>query len=482
MIRLTKICATLGPATRELETLENLLAAGMDLVRLNFSHGNIDDHAMTVRRVRTAAKTVQRPVAIMQDLQGPRIRIEQLPQKVQLENGRRAVLTPRGMTGVLAKDLLRLPYTFTSLHKDVSVGARVLLKDGTIQLRVIESTAKGLICEVIRGGEVGSGAGMNFPDSTLGVPALTARDREHIAAGVKMGVDAIALSFVRDADDIHRAREILRNAKSEASIVAKIERSAALENLDGILAATDGVLVARGDLGVECSMEAVPLLQKDIIRRAIRSNTFVITATQMLESMIHSPMPTRAEVSDVANAVLDGSDAVMLSAETAIGKHPICAVTWMDKICRAVEAESKLTVEPAIPPDTPPDDFIPAVAASAVALAEQSSAAAFLPFTFSGRAATTISMRRPSIPIYAFTPNEKIDRRLAFYRGVVSRTLRKRKTRDDMFKQGLDVLTAEKVLGPDQVVVFVGGYAMAHGAANTVKVHRIGAPQLGRVR
>jgi pyruvate kinase len=480
MIRLTKICATLGPASREPETLEKLLAAGMDLVRLNFSHGSLDDHALTVRRIRQAAKGVRRPIGIMQDLQGPRIRIEQLAAKVVLEPGKRVALFPRGGSGSVAKDLLRLSYTFTTLHKDVAVGTRVLLKDGTIELRVVESSAKAIVCEVVRGGEVGSGAGMNFPDSTLSVPALTARDREHIAAGVKMGVDAIALSFVRDADDIHRAREILRHAKSDACIVAKIERSAALENLDSILEATDGVLVARGDLGVECSMEHVPLLQKDIIRRAIRSNTFVITATQMLESMIHSPMPTRAEVSDVANAVLDGSDAVMLSAETAIGKHPICAVTWMDKICRAVEAESKLTVEPAVPPDTPPDDFIPAVAASAVALAEQASAAAFLPFTFSGRAATTIAMRRPSIPIYAFTPNEKIDRQLAFYRGVVSRTLKKRKTRDDMFKQGLDVLTAEKVLVPDQVVVFVGGYAMAHGAANTVKVHRVGAPQLGR--
>ncbi len=481
-MRLTKICATLGPATRDRAKIEQLLAAGMDLVRLNFSHGDLADHAKTVRNVRKAALGVDRPIGIMQDLQGPRIRIEKIEGKVDLVPGRRVALLPRGAKSPSARDLTPLPFTFGSLHRDVAVGARILLKDGTIELRVVESTAKSLVCEVVRGGAIGSGAGMNFPDSTLSVPALTARDREHIAAGVKMGVDAIALSFVRDADDIHRAREILRNARSEALIIAKIERSAALENLDGILEATDGVIVARGDLGVECSMEAVPLLQKEIIRRSIRSNCFVITATQMLESMIESSTPTRAEVSDVANAVLDGSDAVMLSAETAIGKHPAEAVGWMDRIAQAVEAESRIPVEPAIPPDTPPDDFIPAVAQSAVALAEQASAAAIMPFTFSGRAATTISMRRPAVPIYAFTPSDRIDRRLAFYRGVYARTLKKRSARDEMFQRGLDVLRADEILFPDQVVVFVGGYAMAHGAANTVKVHRIGARQVGRPR
>lgn len=481
-MRLTKICATLGPASRERAVIDQLLAAGMDLVRLNFSHGAMEEHATTVRNVRESAKKVDRAIGIMQDLQGPRIRIGSLPETITLKEGDRAILVPRSQTGSgIPRDLIRLPFTFESVHRDVDVGSRVLLKDGTIELRVIESTKRGLVCETRRGGPIHAGAGMNFPDSTLAVPALTARDRDHMAFGIKMGVDAIALSFVRDAEDIHRAREVLRNAKSDALIVAKIERSAALENLDEILEATDGVIVARGDLGVECSIEAVPLLQKDIIKRAIRRNCFVITATQMLESMIHAPTPTRAEVSDVANAVLDGSDAVMMSAETAIGKYPAAAVAQMDRIARAVEAASRMTVEPLIPPDTPPDDFIPAVAQAAVALAEQASAAALMPFTFSGRAAATIAARRPMIPILAFTPSDQIDRQLAFYRGVFARTLKKRKTRDDMFKQGLDVLLDKEILHHDQVVVFIGGYAMAHGAANTVKVHRVGARQIGRL-
>jgi pyruvate kinase len=479
-LRLTKICATLGPATQSRAAIERLLAAGMDLVRLNFSHGAIADHAAVVREVRAAAARLDRPIAIMQDLQGPRIRIGSIAEKVRLEPGMRVALLPRGASPGKARDLIALPYTFDTVHRDVAVGTRVLLRDGTIELRVLESAARGLVCSVERGGEVQPGCGMNFPDSTLAVPALTDRDREHMAAGIKMGVDAIALSFVRDGDDIERARRILKRRKCEALIVAKIERSAALEHLDEILDATDGVIVARGDLGVECSMEAVPLLQKDIIRRAIRGQCFVITATQMLESMIHSSMPTRAEVSDVANAVLDGSDAVMLSAETAIGKHPAAAVAMMDRIARAVEAETRVMVSPAIPPDTPPDDFIPAVAQSAVALAVQSSAAALMPFTFSGRAATTLAALRPSIPILAFTPSEAIDRQLAFYRGVLSRQLGRRNARDDMFKQGLEVAVEAGDLHDGQVVVFIGGYAMAHGAANTVKVHRVGARQIGR--
>ena len=342
-MRLTKICATIGPATQSVRRIEGLVAAGMDIARLNFSHGDVEFHRQVAGRVRRAARRAGRPVALLQDLQGPRIRIGKLPEGgLELCVGDLLLLSS-GQAGAsrLPPGTRSLPLTYPKLCQEARRGHRILLKDGTIRLRICSVHVGGLLTEVEQAARLTSGAGLNAPDSRLDVPALTRRDRDHLQAGLEMGVDAVALSFVRDRQDIRRARELMRRAGREALIVAKIERAEAMENLEEILKEADGVIVARGDLGVECSLEAVPMLQKQIIRQAIRSGSFVITATQMLESMTDHPTPTRAEVSDVANAVLDGSDAVMLSGETAVGRYPEEAVATMDRIARKVETAGR---------------------------------------------------------------------------------------------------------------------------------------------
>ncbi len=472
-MRLTKICATLGPATSTPEAIERLIAAGMDVARLNFSHGDAATHALLARHVREAASRADRPIALMQDLQGPRIRIGRFEAgTADLQAGDRVHLRTTNVAR-RPRGARVLPVTYAGLKDDVDRGDRILLKDGTIELIVRSRRGDSVVTEVRRGGSVHEGAGLNAPDSTLSVPALTARDRRHLRVGAEIGVDAVALSFVRDGEDIHRARRILRAAGSDALVVAKIERTAALENLDAILAASDGVIVARGDLGVECPIEMVPLLQKGIIRSAIEADTFVITATQMLESMIERPTPTRAEVSDVANAVLDGSDVVMLSGETAVGAYPDLAVAAMARIARTVERSSDIVVVPPLPTSDKDDDFVPALAHAAVRLAEKASARAFVPFTENGRAAILLSAERPPRPVFAFTSDEAVGRRLAFFRGVYAKRLPKARTQDEMFAAGLDVLVRCGRLKKRDVAVLVGGYTAAHGAPNTLKVSRV---------
>lgn len=405
--RRTRICATIGPASGEPETLRALVEAGVDIVRLNFSHGDLETHAKVARRVHAAARGVDRPIAVMADLQGPRIRIGRLREAQEVEAGDEVLLGPGG-----------LPVTFASLPDAVSARQRVLLKDGSIRLRVTAVERGAVRCAVERGGRITSGAGMNLPDSSLDLPGLTARDRRHLQAAAEMGVDAVALSFVRDADDIEAARRILRRLGSGAHVVAKIERAEALVNLDAIVAAADGVLVARGDLGVECGLEQVPLLQKDLIRRAVRARTFVITATQMLESMITAPAPTRAEASDVATAVFDGADAVMLSAETAAGQYPFEAVNIMDRIIARVEEDSgwRAMIEASRP--APEHSAADAIAAAARQVAHTIDAAVICAFTASGSTALRAARERPEAPVLGLTTSMHTARRLAVVWGV----------------------------------------------------------------
>lgn len=474
--RLTRICATLGPASSTPERLDALVAAGMDIARLNFSHGEPEEHARVLRSVRAAAKRAGRHVAVMQDLQGPRIRLGRVKDGAIVLSSRSIVRIVCGRKALgLVGDESMLTVEYAGLPRDVRPGERLLLKDGTVQLRVMRVRGHVVETRVERGGRLTTHAGLNAPDSRLRVPALTERDLDHLAAGVKMGVDAVALSFVRDANDVLRAREHLRSRGSKALVIAKIERAEALLNLDAILVAADGVLVARGDLGVECPVETVPLLQKDIIHRALEHGSFVITATQMLETMTHNETPTRAEVSDVANAILDGTDAVMLSGETAVGKYPDQAIATMDRIARAVEGSVHQEGLRVTRSASPPRDFVSALARTAVELAELSGATALVPFTASGRTAALLSAARPSIPLFALTYDDRVCRRMSFYRGIRAERVPVSKSLDRLFAHGVKHLLARKLVRRDDVVVLIGGSRLAPSSANTLKVMRVGA-------
>ncbi|MSR47807.1 MAG: pyruvate kinase [Planctomycetes bacterium] len=478
--RLTKIVATLGPSSQTPSVVQALVEAGLDIARLNFSHGDARGHARLAAVVRSAARKVGRTVAVLQDLQGPRIRIGALPAEwcdgtgaFRLEEGQTirlggAVATRDRRSGIT------LPTTFPALARDVRRGERLLLRDGRVEV-VVEAVRDGVIRALVRrGGDIRSRSGINAPDSRLDVPALTAKDRVDLAVGARLGVDAVALSFVRDAADVERARRELARLGSRAMVVAKIERREAIEQLDALLGAADGVMVARGDLGVELGPEAVPLLQKEILRKALARHSFAITATQMLESMVESATPTRAEVSDVANAILDGTDALMLSGETANGRHPVAAVAAMDRIARHVERGTQIAVPAEPPPGAPADDFIFALAGAAVQLAEQSGARALLPFTESGRTAAIVATYRPELPIIALTPHPATARRLAFWRGVTARLLPRHRDLARLFAAGVRRACAAGDLARGDVAVLVGGHALAPGGSNTLQVVRVG--------
>jgi len=343
----TKIVCTIGPASSSPETLRKLVSAGMNVARLNFSHGSYEDHAELIRKIRAVSEELGIPVAILQDLQGPKIRVGDLPKEgVQLENGARVVFT----TGEADIPSLKLPVTYEKLHEDVKAGERILLDDGLLSAKVVEVKGREVVCEMIDGGMLTSHKGVNFPDSHLTVSPITEKDKADVVFGVGQHVDFIALSFVRSAKEIEDLRGLIRAAESapgferahEAPIrvIAKIEKREALENLDAIVAAVDAIMVARGDLGIETDAAAVPLAQKRLINACRDVAKPVIVATQMLDSMIRNPRPTRAEVSDVANAVIDHADAVMLSGESASGKYPVEAVTMMAKIVTETEAST----------------------------------------------------------------------------------------------------------------------------------------------
>ncbi|MBL8843220.1 MAG: pyruvate kinase [Planctomycetes bacterium] len=480
-MRLTKIVATLGPSSSSPAVLRALVEAGLDVARLNFSHGDATSHGLLAARVRTAARRAGKQVALLQDLQGPRIRLGALPASLcaadgslALERGEAIWIGPRA-TAATARAPRTLPTTFPALARDVRRGERLLLRDGRVELS-IEAVRDGVIrCVVARGGEVRSHSGINAPDSRLRVPALSAKDRRDLATGAALAVDAVALSFVRNAADVEGARRELRRLGSRALVIAKIERREALDELDALLHAADGVMVARGDLGVELGPEAVPLLQKEILKQALRRHSFAITATQLLESMIENATPTRAEVSDVANAILDGTDAVMLSGETANGRYPVEAVAAMDRVARHVEGRVRIDVPAEAPPATPPHDFSFALAGAAVALADHSGARALLPFTSSGRTAAIVATYRPEQPILAVTPDPAVARRLAFWRGVHARVLPVPRNLERLFASGVRAAEAAGQLAAGDVAVLVGGHALTPGSSNTLQVVRVGA-------
>lgn len=414
-MRQTKIIATVGPASDSDALLDALIAAGTDIVRLNFSHGTHTSHAATFERVRAAARRARREVAILQDLGGPKIRTGRLEggRPIRLEAGddlRIVIGDAPGKPG-------RISTSFEGLARGVGPGDHLLLSDGTIELEVIGSDGAEIRTRVVEGGMLGEHKGINAPGVTLPTSAITLKDIEDLQFGLSLGVDLVALSFVQNADDLRRARQLVVDNQGDVPLIAKIERPQALEHLDEILACCDMVMIARGDLGLEMPLERVPQAQKEITRRARARKIPVILATQVLESMTVEGRPTRAEVSDAANGVEDGVDAIMLSGETASGAHPARVVQVLDSVIR--EAERGLAGVPSTRPDTDADGHAQAICEAAVTLAERGRAQAIIAITRGGGTARRLSALRPDVPIIATTDRDDMARRLSPYWGVV---------------------------------------------------------------
>ena len=480
-MRRAKIVVTLGPACSSPGTLEKLFEHGLDVARLNFSHGRQEDHAQVLDRVRAASRHLGRAVAILQDLQGPKIRTGPLKAGrggVELKPGAELVITTEGE---IPGDETLVSTTYPHLAEDVRAGDRLLIDDGLIELRVLSTDGVRARAEVIEGGVLGEHKGINLPGVTLRAEALSEKDRADLAFGLAHGVDYVALSFVRHAEDVLQCRAEMERAGRVVPIVAKIEKPEAIERLDAILDAADGVMVARGDLGVEILPERVPILQKEICRKANAAGKPVIIATQMLNSMIEHPRPTRAEASDVANAIWDGADAVMLSGETASGRYPLAAVQMMDRIVREAEAAVRpheVRIDAAAGPAGRASTAIGEVAcAAACDAAAVSGAVAICCFTLRGDTARQLARYRPAMPIVAFSPDQAIRRRLALLWGVVPKVMEPVKNADLMAELVAERLMQEGVAKPGDRVVLVHGSPLGvPGHTNSIRLHEVAAP------
>ncbi len=478
-MRRAKIVATLGPASSDPSVLEKMLDAGADVARLNFSHGLHDDHAQMLDRVRAASRRLGKAVGVLQDLQGPKIRTGPLlagAAGVRLESGDELVVTTEGE---VRGDAKLVGTTYPHLAEDVRPGDRLLVDDGLIELRVLSTDGVRVRTEVVEGGILGEHKGINLPGVALRAEALSDKDKDDLAFGISNGVDFVALSFVRSAADIRLCRSEMERAGRVVPVIAKIEKPEAVAQLDAIVAAADGVMVARGDLGVEIPPERVPLIQREICRRANAAGKPVIIATQMLNSMIDHPRPTRAEASDVANAVWDGADAVMLSGETASGRHPLLAVQMMERI--VVEAETAATpgaagarAAAAAGPNAPVDQVIAEAACEAAAA---SRAVAVCCFTLRGETARLLAEFRPGVPIVAFSPDQAIRRRLALCWGVVPKVMEPVSSADLMADRVSDRLLADGLAAPGDRVVLVHGSPLGiPGRTNSIRLHEIAHP------
>ena len=471
MTRNTKIVATLGPATNDPEVLERLIAAGVDVVRLNFSHGKVIDHANRAKLVREIAAKLGREVAIMADLQGPKIRVGRFKEgKVELAAGASFMLDAECEAG----DSERVGLDYRGLPNDVEPGVILLLDDGLIRLEVERVEGPRIYTRVIRGGPLSNNKGINRLGGGLSAPALSAKDIADLRSAVTFEVDYIAVSFPRGREDMDYARRLLSEAGGRASLIAKIERAEAIPVLSDIIDASDGIMVARGDLAVEVGNAAVPGLQKRMLRMARERNRVTITATQMMESMIYNPIPTRAEVSDVANAVLDGTDAVMLSAETAAGRFPVETVETMAQIC--VEAEKSMSLEL-------DHDFLDqvftridqSIAKAALFTASHLDVKAIAALTQSGSTALWMSRHNASCPIYALTPEVAARRKMALYRNVRPLHLDQSGGRDEVLRAAEDALVACGAVEPGDLIVLTNGEPMGRsGSTNALKILRVG--------
>jgi len=469
LLRRAKIVATLGPAASSYDQIKPLLEAGVNVARMNLSHGTYDVHEEVYRNVKRAAEDAGLPIAVLVDLQGPKIRTATFADGPQLLSaGDVFTITVRDVPG--SKDIVGT--TYKGLVGDVKPGDTLLIDDGRINLEVESTTDTDVVCRVVVGGVVSNNKGINLPGVAVSVPALSAKDEEDLRWGLKLGVDYIALSFVRSADDITRVHQIMDEEGVRLPVVAKLEKPQAMENLEAIIDAFDAIMVARGDLGVELPPERVPIVQKEAIENARRMAKPVIVATQMLESMIENPIATRAETSDVANAVLDGADAVMLSGETSVGKYPVNAVKTMARIIASSE-EYGLARIPAL--GTRPRTQGGAITLAAVDIAEFVNAKFLCIFTELGDSARRMSRLRSGIPMLALTPLESIRRRLALNWGITSFLVDRVVHTDQMYQQVDEVLLGQKLAKKgDRVVVISGSPPGIPGSTNDIRVHVLG--------
>ena len=467
----TKIVATIGPASNSRNMLEKLVAAGMNVARLNFSHGNYETHSEAIRNIRSIARTLNRPVAILLDLQGPKIRVGKLKNgdAVHLKRDGDFAITTRAYLG----DERKVSTTYENLPADVQPGDTILLDDGLIRLQVVSKDDDTVFCNVKNGGWLKENKGINLPGVAVSAPSLTDKDIRDVNFGIKNGIDFLALSFVRTAKDLEAIRSIMNKQGVAIPVIAKIEKPEAVENVDAILEAADGVMVARGDLGVEMRPELVPIIQKQIITTSVRMNKPVITATQMLETMSVNPIPTRAEASDVANAIFDGTDAVMLSGETASGKYPEKAVRMMVKIAEQAESSPFINVNLHHESD-PGDPVTHAVAQSAVNILQEVQARCIIAFSVSGATSKQISKQRPSKPVYAFTSKMATYNRLSLLWGITPMFIADIENAARLVEASESLLIGKSWVQKGDLVVLVIGMGLKTGSTNMIKLHRVG--------
>jgi pyruvate kinase len=473
--RRAKIICTIGPASDSETTMRELMRLGMDVARLNFSHGTHDEHARNVERLRRAAEKEDRSICILQDLQGPKMRIGRLKGRdaIMLKAGSQVTITPRDVPGTSSL----ISTTFQNLAREVQRDSRILLSDGLIELLVRSVRDGDVECEVINGGFLGEHQGINLPGAALTIPALTDKDRKDLQFGLKHGVDMVAQSFVRSAADVHAVKQVIRDGGGDLPVIAKLEKPQAIEHVEEIFEASDGVMVARGDLGVEMPPEKVPVIQKHVIQRSGEWRKPVIIATQMLESMIENPRPTRAEASDVANAIFDSTDAVMLSAETASGRYPREAVAIMARI--VVEAERNLVVfsEPRRRREHPHLSIAETICEAVAHAAEDLSMGAIAVFTESGNTARMISKYRPKSEIYAFSHVPAVCNRMNLLWGVHPVQHEQARTAEHMVSTAELELLRRGSLKPGDVLGVVAGTRLASGSTNFMRLHAVTAEE-----
>jgi len=471
MMKRTKIVCTIGPSSKSVAILKEMISSGMDVARLNFSHGSHNSHLKIINNIKRASKITGKTVAVLGDLQGPKIRTGLLKNKeCLLKENSEITLTTESILGT--EKIISTNYK--NIVKDLKRGNSILLDDGMIQLKVKDIKGNNVLCKVIDGGLLKEHKGINLPGVDLSVSSLTEKDVEDLKFCLENDLEYIALSFVRKVEDVKKIKKTISKFKKDTPVIAKLEKPEAVENLDEILDVSDGVMIARGDMGVEMELEKVPIIQKKIIERANECMIPVITATQMLESMTEHPRPTRAEASDVANAILDGTDAVMLSEETASGEYPVESVKVMSRIIETTEKEfSTQIVKRKVSPEKVlsfPDTVTDAAAYSAEAIG----AKAIVAFTQSGFTALLISKSKPYIPVIAFTPNEKIKRKMSLYWGISPKIMPLIENTDDLIEKVDKLLLKERfVKRGDAIVIILGAPIYEKGTTNLMKLHRI---------
>jgi pyruvate kinase len=482
--RRTKIVATLGPSSDDAVILEEIIKSGLDVARLNFSHGTHESHGALIQLIRTTSAKAGKPVSILQDLQGPKLRVGDLPSdSINLKAGQkiRFICAAANQNSLPDDGIQTIPLDIPNVFSSLTVGNRVLLDDGKLEMEIIEVGKNEALAKVTLGGELKSNKGVNLPGISLDIPGFTEKDHEDLVFGLSQGVDAIAISFVRDADDVQYVRKAIQAIDPEQQnipIIAKLELPEAIKNLSSIIACADGVMVARGDLAVETSAAAVPIIQKEIIEMANRKAKLVITATQMLDSMVHNPRPTRAEASDVANAIFDGTDAVMLSGETANGEYPVESIKVMASIIIEAEKNMDRWGKFSLFKQVNNEDDAMALSLAARELANERNVSAVAVFTQSGRSAILQSKARPNVPILAFTPSNRTYQRLGMYWGVIPFLVPFSNTLKDMITHVEKTMFKFTDIKEGQKVIIVSGFPIgAMRATNLALLHTIGSLQ-----